>query len=544
MTDKRRGCRFVILLLALLLCSSPCSAVMAEGESAGAQMSAEYIIDGVLGLHGVGDIADAQAWVDGELAASAGAGAEWYILAIAQYTDCELSGYEAALLRYLEEHEVASASSRLKYALCLAACGSVDGYIPYALDASVGEQGIMSLIFGLHLLNNGYVSRRYTLSELSDAILEAQLEGGGWSLVGERGDVDVTAMAVQALAVQYPDSSDIRAAVERALSFLSEAQLEDGGFASYGVPNSESAAQVLVALSALGISPSEDVRFIKNGRSVLDSMLSYRLPDGSFSHIASGGSDKAATEQCFYAAVACVRAARGVGSLYMLDRARASEVRSADSASVWQAPSTASEPQEDGGGLDARAIVSITAVLLGAVACVLLLRSRKRSKKDIIAVVAAVALVVGCAYGLDIRSVDGYYGDASEKKDVIGTVTVAVYCDTVAGCAEHIPADGVILDVSEVDICEDDTVYTVLAEVLRAHRIQLDSSGSSSEVYVRGIAGIYEFDFGAGSGWMYYVNGISPSVSAGRYELEPGERVVWRYSRELGDDLAGEEGVE
>ncbi len=531
--------RLIVCLTAaaLVLFSAPCLVFGAEGESV--RRSRECIED-VLSLHCSGDGDGIDGWINGELTGSAGFGAEWYVLALSQYVDCDLSSYEAALLRYLENNGVPSASSRLKYALCLAACGSNDGYIAYALENSVGEQGLMSLVFGLHLLNNGYTSKSCTLADVKARILGMQLDCGGWSVTSaDQGDVDATAMVVQALAPWYEKDADAELAVERALSFLSASQLENGGFASYGVPNPESAAQVLVALSALGISPDADERFINNGKTVLDGMMEYRLSDGRFSHTSGGDANEAATVQCFYAAVACVRSANGAPSLYMLDRATPSLAKDAADASVWQASTQLPDGARGSGAPDVKLIISIAAVVIGAATCVFLLVRKKRSVKDAVAVVVAVAVIIGCTYGLDIRSADGYYGDGEDgEENVIGEVSFAVRCDTVAGRAEHIPDDGVVLDTVTAEISEGDTVYTVLVKVLRLHRIQCDTSGTSIEPYISGIANIYEFDFGSGSGWMYYVNGVSPSVGAGSYVLRPGDNVVWRYTCDFGNDTA------
>ncbi|MBR4979101.1 MAG: S-layer homology domain-containing protein, partial [Clostridia bacterium] len=69
----------------------------------------------------------------------------------------------------------------------------------------------------------------------------------------------------------------------------------------------------LVALSALGI-PYTDERFTKNGKNLVDVILSYRQSDGSFAHETK--SDLMATEQCFYALVAAKRFEDGKNFLF------------------------------------------------------------------------------------------------------------------------------------------------------------------------------------------------------------------------------------
>ncbi len=72
-------------------------------------------------------------------------------------------------------------------------------------------------------------------------------------------------------------------------------------------------------------------------------------------------------------------------------------------------------------------------------------------------------------------------------------------------------------------------VYDVL--VASGVSIQGDST------YVRSISGLAEFQCGGGSGWMYSVDGVFPNVSCGKYQLKGGERIVWAYTLNLGEDV-------
>ena len=163
-----------------------------------------------------------------------------------------------------------------------------------------------------------------------DHILSAQRTDGGWSLnaSAESADVDVTAMALQALA-KYQEQTQVKSAIDRALVFLSDAQDASGGFSSWNTANSESTAQVIVALCELGIS-TEDARFVKSGNTLLSNLLSYQNADGSFRHTQDGSTDQMATEQALYALAAMQRVQSGQTSLYrMTEKASA-----ADSAAV------------------------------------------------------------------------------------------------------------------------------------------------------------------------------------------------------------------
>lgn len=85
----------------------------------------------------------------------------------------------------------------------------------------------------------------------------------------------------------------------------------------YGAESSESVAQVLTALTELGLNP-EDARFVKNGTTLESCLLSFRDEDGSFRYVLDGEPDLMATEHAFYALVALKRAALGESTLYTM----------------------------------------------------------------------------------------------------------------------------------------------------------------------------------------------------------------------------------
>ena len=150
------------------------------------------------------------------------------------------------------------------------------------------------------------------------AILDAQLADGGWALAGKTAtasDVDMTGMALQALS-NYQDKADVKAATDKALSWLSSVQDKEGGFSSWGEANSESVVQVIVALTALEI-PLDDSRFIKEGHSLLDNLLSFYQSGQGFLHVQSGGGNSLmSSEQGLYAMAAIKRANAGQTALY------------------------------------------------------------------------------------------------------------------------------------------------------------------------------------------------------------------------------------
>lgn len=184
-------------------------------------------------------------------------------------------------------------------------------------------QGINGAIWALIALDCG----NYDMPENAEAsvpatremyinyILENQTADGMWTLSGSTADADVTAMALQALS-KYQDNAKVKSAIEKALVRLSELQNENGGFSAYESENSESSVQVLVALCELGIAV-DDAQFVKNGKSVLDNLLTFYDGKSAFKHNRKdSAANQMATEQCFYALVAAERAQKNETSLY------------------------------------------------------------------------------------------------------------------------------------------------------------------------------------------------------------------------------------
>lgn len=308
-----------LLLCLLILCPYTLTAAADSPQNTYTVAQVQSLRDGIVAYKAAAcGAADVQGLIDTELCRTAGISAEFYIIALSQAGSYRLDAYARALLQYLNSNEIYSASSRLKYALTLIACGSQDRYIRDTADEAIGRQGLMSLVFGLHILNNGYDSTLYTAEGLINDILSYQLADGGWAVIGSAGDTDVTAMTLQALTPYYNAYSDVQAAIDRGLDRLSQLQQDSGGYVTIGVENCESACQVLVTLSGLGIDAQYDSRFIKNGHTVLDAVLSYRNADGSFSH-SGGGFNETATMEALYSLTAYLRMCSGQGPLYILD---------------------------------------------------------------------------------------------------------------------------------------------------------------------------------------------------------------------------------
>lgn len=264
-------------------------------------------------------------------------GSEWHILGLArsQYAGCDEifeKYYEDVVKKIKDSKGVLSKNKYTEYSRVIVAVkaigrnpkntGGFDVAAKLLEKENVAIQGLNGPIWALIALNTGgYADSsaefKKTAKEYISYILDAEKDGGGWSLNSSEtnADVDITAMALTALAPYYKGDSKVRESADRAVLWLSENQNSDGTYSSWGTVNSESCAQVTVALTSLGIDPNKDERFIKNGKSVLDGLLGF-YTDGGFKHVSTGKLNAMATEQGYYALTAYFRFTGGKTSLY------------------------------------------------------------------------------------------------------------------------------------------------------------------------------------------------------------------------------------
>ena len=264
-------------------------------------------------------------------------GSEWHILGLArsEYAGCDEifeKYYEDVVKKIKDSKGVLSKNKYTEYSRTIVAVkaigrnpkntGGYDVTAKLLEKENVAIQGLNGPIWALIALNtDGYADSsaefKKTAKEYISYILDAEKDGGGWSLNSSEtnADADITGMALTALAPYYKEDSKVRESADRAVLWLSENQNSDGTYSSWGTVNSESCAQVTVALTSLGIDPNKDERFIKNGKSVLDGLLGF-YTDGGFKHVSTGKLNAMATEQGYYALTAYFRFTGGKTSLY------------------------------------------------------------------------------------------------------------------------------------------------------------------------------------------------------------------------------------
>lgn len=191
----------------------------------------------------------------------------------------------------------------------------------------VKSQGVNGVIFALIALDTkGYETSDPDIRQkYINEILANEISGGGFDFMGVSADPDMTAMALQALT-PYRDDPKVDAVVKRGVAILSKLQESNGGLSSWGSNNSESVAQTIIALCGMGIDPNSDSRFVKNGHSLLDALLTFEAKDGGFMHVQAGAAtgggaeggvaDGMATDQAALALLAYQRMTGGKAPIY------------------------------------------------------------------------------------------------------------------------------------------------------------------------------------------------------------------------------------
>lgn len=551
------------------------------------------------------------------------------------------------------------------------------------------KQGINGPIFALIALD----TRNYEIPVLQDLdpekqttrekliqyILGKEIKTGGWSLFGSTADPDITAMAMQALAPYYA-REDVKATVDRAITWLSSAQNDQGGYTSWGSTSSESIAQVIVALTGVGVDPHSDARFVKKGNSLIDGILAFAAPGGGFKHTLTGSVNSMATDQGTYALVAYDRLINHKNRLFDMNDEQPEPVQpedpkeielqipSGDKAVVEipegtdhdyiipirtedgnkeitvtipkdqqskvsvNLPSNSNLPQIEvtkgdvsvvlpkdaqvtGGNASAIELISPTAGTESALTDTLNQVIPKDKKLDKIIQAFSmggtervefsqfITLTFKGLSGKEAAYIQGGTPHAIHKfaSDALGIesgkleyaydngndliVKTKHFTDYIAYASSVIETSsgdgndsgsggngdgngsgngggsgesgitqpkyvnvsvdkltinkGYVVPSLSVELQANDTAWSVLKRTLDSRNIDYDYSwsGEFGSVYVESIAGDGEFDHGDGSGWMYNVNGQYPGYGASNYLLSAGDRIEWRYTKDLGVDL-------
>lgn len=399
------------------------------------------------------------------------------------------------------------------------------------------RQGMNAYVWGVIAANCSGIeapdNALNTVDMLTEYLLSKQLADGGFSLKGSLADTDMTASVIYALA-PLKDDEKVNEALAKAEQCLRNLQLNSGGFSSMDIENCESSAQALVAFAALGYG-REDEQVSK----ALEAMLSYRRENG-YAHLPEGEANGIATVQALLALTALELSENG-GLLYDYCDTEHNPVATTPSSTSEQ-PSFTVQTEEIMADItedvpaaltgDAiRLIIGGTLMVTGVISAIALMIC---GRKKLLAIPVVLLVAGAVVLLLDIRTPEEYY--ASEHSS--GGITVTVTVDHSAVLGYELPVDlpesGMMLSEYTVSITEESSAFDALIAAAKAQQLQVDHTGSAFGEYVRGIGGLYEFDCGSESGWLYNVNGEHPSVSAGAYSLSDGDEILFIYTCTLG----------
>ncbi len=379
-----------------------------------------------------------------------------------------------------------------------------------------------------------------TRESLIENILGAQEAEGSW--YASYGS-DATGMVLPALALYYNATTEtngisvascsaITAAVDKALTYLSNTQGIDGSFPGYGgTPSSNTMIANIVGINALGINPNTDSRFVKSGRSALQNLLSYQTSDNKLGYTDNSTSNDLACQQ-------------GLGAL-----ATYQNLSNSRSSNVYHF-TEATKPCTEWPDADLLTSIKI---------------STPPTKTDY----SYDASETNYAVDTDGMVVTGMFnGDATKTTDIAisactistinrsssGTQTVTVtyqgyttnFMVTVLKKDGTAPEENAVLvkvKSNKKVITSDNSVEiengkTTVMDVLKT---VLDNSGVNYIIkggdYVSEIDGLGEFNEGKNSGWLYSVNGETPPTTASSsYKLRDGDVVLWYYTLDYTKD--------
>lgn len=256
-----------------------------------------------------------------------GEGLEWEILNYARsgaVTEAQKKSYCDSVVKALQadgrdSFQYASENAKVVLVLNAMKCDptNVGGY---NLVAPLKDESCASLT-GNYLTTVMYAlyscDANVNCPSYVDALLASQDESGGfydgWS-VGPDG----TAMIIQALAPYYNKDARVKSAVDAGLTYLVTCMdATTGAITSWGKPNSNSTAQVILALTSLGINPAEDSRFCQNGKNLITALQSFYCGNGMYGWDSPADTENfLASEQSVQAMIAYNRLLNGQTSFY------------------------------------------------------------------------------------------------------------------------------------------------------------------------------------------------------------------------------------
>ena len=455
----------------------------------------------------------------------------------------------------------------------------------------VSEQGNNGTAFALIALDSGSYYKDATGTTARNvwinSLLDAQISDGSWGIDADfpGPNVDMTAMVVQALAPYCSTNATVKAAVDKAVEWLSAEYQKTGDYGS-----SESAAQVIVALSALNIDAKIDSRFHHNGISVLSNFLSYADPNSKgFLHDKQPNStvNQMASEQAAYTLVAYDRYVNGSKRLY--DMSDVTKRENADAQAVidminqigyvdessYNAIAEARNAYNKLSAADKAKVENYNTLTAAETSYKAILKQKRTEQYNLLKT----------HYDELLNDKTKKYGTAAKKKlasilqQAQTDMNAAESCERVTAIYEKAITDldavkpgdievtfrliGALEATQDVDLTTDSylpeyvtwvptttyalqenaTVYDLFTEAMSDAGLRYIGAESNyvSTIYAPSCLGGYalsEFTNGKKSGWMYTVNGTHPNQGLKNWTLKDGDVVIWHYVNDYSHEVA------
>ena len=455
----------------------------------------------------------------------------------------------------------------------------------------VSEQGNNGTAFALIALDSGNYYDNATGTTARNAwiksLCDAQINNGAWGIDADfpGSNVDMTAMVVQALAPYCSTNATVKAAVDKAVEWLSAEYQKTGDYGS-----SESVAQVIVALSALGIDAKTDSRFQHNGISVLSNFLSYADPNSKgFLHDKQPNStvNQMASEQAAYTLVAYDRYVNGSKRLY--DMSDVTKRENADAQAVidminqigyvdessYNAIAEARNAYNKLSAADKEKVTNYNTLTAAETSYKAILKQKQTDQYK----------ALKAHYDDLLNDKTKKYGTAAKKKlasilqQAQTDMNAAESCERVTAIYEKAITDldavkpgdievtfrliGALEATQDVDLTTDSylpeyvtwvptttyalqenaTVYDLFTEAMSDAGLRYIGAESNyiSTIYAPSCLGGYalsEFTNGKKSGWMYTVNGTHPNQGLKNWTLKDGDVVIWHYVNDYSHEVA------
>ena len=455
----------------------------------------------------------------------------------------------------------------------------------------VSEQGNNGTAFALIALDSGSYYKDATGTTARNvwinSLLDAQISDGSWGIDADfpGPNVDMTAMVVQALAPYCSTNATVKAAVDKAVEWLSAEYQETGDYGS-----SESAAQVIVALSALGIDARTKADFQYKGISVLSNFLSYADPNSKgFLHDKQPNStvNQMASEQAAYTLVAYDRYVNGSKRLY--DMSDVTKRENADAQAVidminqigyvdessYNAIAEARNAYNKLSAADKAKVENYNTLTAAETSYKAILKQKRTEQYNLLKT----------HYDELLNDKTKKYGTAAKKKlasilqQAQTDMNAAESCERVTAIYEKAITDldavkpgdievtfrliGALEATQDVDLTTDSylpeyvtwvptktyalqenaTVYDLFTEAMSDAGLRYIGAESNyvSTIYAPSCLGGYalsEFTNGKKSGWMYTVNGTHPNQGLKNWTLKDGDVVIWHYVNDYSHEVA------